>query len=55
MNRSVGHCMTMGTGSTMASMVEALGVGLPDNAAFRPSTGAVTSSRAWSAAASSTW
>ena len=27
MNRSAGHCMTMGTGSTMASMVEALGVG----------------------------
>ncbi|WP_210490848.1 IlvD/Edd family dehydratase [Microvirga antarctica] len=34
MNRSAGHCMTMGTGSTMASMVEALGVGLPENAAI---------------------
>ena len=34
MNRSHGHCMTMGTASTMASMVEALGVGLPGNAAF---------------------
>lgn len=34
MNRSVGHCMTMGTASTMASMVEALGIGLPYNAAF---------------------
>lgn len=34
MNRSSGHCMTMGTASTMASMVEALGVGLPDNAAI---------------------
>src|SRR5262249_49537898 len=28
-----GSCMTMGTASTMASMVEALGIGLPDNAA----------------------
>ncbi len=34
MHRSHGHCMTMGTASTMASMVEALGVGLPGNAAF---------------------
>jgi len=34
MNRSRGHCMTMGTASTMASIVEALGVGLPDNAAI---------------------
>ncbi|MCQ4160622.1 dihydroxy-acid dehydratase [Roseomonas sp. GC11] len=34
MNRSSGHCMTMGTASTMASMVEALGVGLPQNAAI---------------------
>jgi dihydroxy-acid dehydratase len=34
MNRSQGHCMTMGTASTMASMVEALGVGLPENAAI---------------------
>jgi L-arabonate dehydrase len=34
MHRSHGHCMTMGTASTMASMVEALGVGLPDNAAI---------------------
>jgi dihydroxy-acid dehydratase len=33
-NRSHGHCMTMGTASTMASMVEALGFGLPGNAAF---------------------
>ncbi|MFL5214728.1 MAG: dihydroxy-acid dehydratase, partial [Microvirga sp.] len=32
--RSPGHCMTMGTASTMASMVEALGVGLPGNAAY---------------------
>ena len=34
MNRSHGHCMTMGTASTMASMVEALGVGLSGNAAY---------------------
>ncbi|GAB0113600.1 IlvD/Edd family dehydratase [Acidisoma sp. C75] len=34
MNRSSGHCMTMGTASTMASMVEALGVSLPGNAAI---------------------
>ncbi|WP_039784930.1 IlvD/Edd family dehydratase [Herbaspirillum huttiense] len=34
MHRSHGHCMTMGTASTMASMVEALGVGLPVNAAI---------------------
>jgi L-arabonate dehydrase len=34
MSRSVGSCMTMGTASTMASMVEALGVSLPHNAAI---------------------
>jgi len=34
MNRSDGHCMTMGTASTMASVVEALGIGLPTNAAI---------------------
>jgi dihydroxy-acid dehydratase len=34
MSRSAGHCMTMGTASSMASMVEALGVGLPQNAAL---------------------
>lgn len=34
MCRSAGHCMTMGTASTMASMVEALGIGLPQNAAI---------------------
>src|SRR6185436_345167 len=31
---SHGHCMTMGTASTMASMVEALGLGMPGNAAY---------------------
>ncbi len=34
MSRSHGHCMTMGTASTMACLVEALGVGLPDNGAI---------------------
>jgi L-arabonate dehydrase len=34
MHRSKGHCMTMGTASTMASMVESLGVSLPGNAAI---------------------
>src|SRR4029078_6000518 len=34
MHRSKGHCMTMGTASTMASMVEALGGALPGNAAI---------------------
>jgi dihydroxy-acid dehydratase len=34
LSRSAGHCMTMGTASTMASMVEALGMGMPTNAAI---------------------
>jgi L-arabonate dehydrase len=34
MSRSAGSCMTMGTASTMASMVEALGISLPQNAAI---------------------
>lgn len=34
MNRSKGYCMTMGTASTMACMVEALGLALPGNAAI---------------------
>ncbi len=34
MSRSAGHCMTMGTASTMACMVEALGMGMPQNAAI---------------------
>ncbi len=33
-SRSAGHCNTMGTASTMASMVEALGMSLPANAAI---------------------
>jgi len=34
MHRSKGHCMTMGTASTLASMVEAIGMSLPGNAAI---------------------
>jgi len=34
MSRSAGHCMTMGTASTMACLVEAMGIGMPMNAAI---------------------
>lgn len=34
MSRSAGTCMTMGTASTMASIVEAMGLALPNNAAL---------------------
>jgi len=34
MSRSAGHCMVMGTASTMAAVVESLGMGLPYNAAL---------------------
>jgi L-arabonate dehydrase len=34
MSRSAGHCMVMGTASTMASMVESLGLAFPYNAAL---------------------
>ena len=34
MSRSAGSCMTMGTASTMANMVEALGIALTQNAAI---------------------
>src|SRR5262245_47845268 len=34
MSRSAGHCMTRGPASTMAWMVEALGIALPTNAAI---------------------
>src|ERR1035437_625837 len=34
LNRSAGHCMTMGTASTMASLTEALGMQLPGAAAL---------------------
>lgn len=33
-NRSHGHCMTMGTASTMACLTEALGMGMPGGAAI---------------------
>ena len=33
-SRSAGHCMVMGTASTMASMAESLGMTLPGNAAI---------------------
>jgi dihydroxy-acid dehydratase len=33
-SRSAGHCNTMGTASSMASLVEALGIALPTNAAI---------------------
>ena len=39
MNRSAGRCVTMGTASTAASLVEAMGLGLPQNAAI-PATDA---------------
>ncbi len=34
MSRSIGHCMTMGTASTMACMAESLGLTLPGTAAI---------------------
>lgn len=34
MSRSAGHCMTMGTASTMAAMAESLGLALPNNSAI---------------------
>ena len=34
MSRSAGHCMTMGTASTMACLVEAMGLSLPHNGAI---------------------
>ena len=55
MHRSKGHCMTMGTASTMASMVEALGSRCPAMRRFRPSMRSVTGSRSFPAGASSRW
>jgi L-arabonate dehydrase len=46
MSRSAGHCMTMGTASTMAAMVESLGMALPTNAAI-PATDARRERLAW--------
>lgn len=34
LNRSAGHCMTMGTASTMASVTEAMGIQVPNSAAL---------------------
>ena len=34
MSRSAGHCMTMGTASTMACLMEAMGLSLPQNGAI---------------------
>jgi L-arabonate dehydrase len=34
LSRSTGHCMVMGTASTMAAMAETLGIALPGNAAI---------------------
>ena len=56
MHRSHGHCMTMGTASTMASMVEALGRRPAGQRRLsRRSTRAATCSRASPAGASSRW
>ena len=52
MSRSAGHCMTMGTASTMASMVEALGMGLPTNAAIPAADSRRKVLARWPAAAS---
>ncbi|MGB1088304.1 MAG: IlvD/Edd family dehydratase, partial [Alphaproteobacteria bacterium] len=48
MSRSAGHCMTMGTASSMATMVEALGLALPTNAAI-PAVDARRETLAWEA------
>ncbi len=45
MSRSAGHCSTMGTASTMACMVESLGLGMPQNAVIPASD-----SRRWAMA-----
>ncbi len=46
MSRSAGHCMTMGTASTMASLMEALGLALTTNAAI-PAADARRARLAW--------
>jgi L-arabonate dehydrase len=46
MSRSAGHCMTMGTASTMACMAEALGVALPGAAAI-PAADSRRKAMAW--------
>ncbi len=39
LNRSIGHCMTMGTASTMACLTEAMGIQLPGSAALPAADG----------------
>ena len=57
MSRSIGHCMTMGTASTMACMVESLGLTLSGAAAIPAASGERCSTRSagvrrrWSAIA----
>ncbi|MFO1068068.1 MAG: IlvD/Edd family dehydratase [Geminicoccaceae bacterium] len=46
MSRSAGHCMTMGTASTMNSLAEALGMSLPGSAAI-PAVDARRRQNAW--------
>ena len=46
MARSCGHCMTMGTASTMACMAETLGMQLPGSAAWPMRSSAVSGRRA---------
>lgn len=48
MSRSAGHCMTMGTASSMAVMAESLGLALPTNAAI-PAVDARRERLAWNA------
>ena len=55
MSRSAGHCMTMGTASTMASMVEALGMASPSNAAIPAADSGARLSPAWSGSELSIW
>ena len=56
MSRSAGHCMTMGTASTMACLVEALGHRDADERRdSRRRRPPITRWRTWSATASSRW
>ena len=47
MSRSAGHCMVMGTASTMASVVESLGMRCPTTRRCRPSIRAAAPSPTW--------
>ena len=55
MSRSAGICMTMGTASTMASMVRGLGMALPQNAAHPGGRLAAQALAQWPAGGSSRW